>query len=901
MAKNLLIVESPAKAKTIEKILGSDFQVKSCFGHIRDLAKAGKEGMGIDIRHGYEPNYVISEDKQRVVSELRSLARKSEEVWLATDEDREGEAISWHLCEVLDLDPRNTKRIVFHEITKPAIRKAVEKPRTVNMDLVNAQQARRVLDRLVGFEMSPVLWRKVQGKLSAGRVQSVAVRILVEREREINQFEPTASFKIEAAFVAPDMAQRPVVFKAEGPDKFPTQRDALAFLERCKGAAYTVNDVQVKPAKRTPAAPFTTSTLQQEASRKLGYSVTRTMRVAQSLYENGHITYMRTDSVNLSDTALEGAQQAIHAQYGEKYHQQRRFKNKNESAQEAHEAIRPTDMMTQRIPDADGQRLYELIWKRTMASQMADAQLERTIAKIDISTVPDVVLTATGEVIRFDGFLRVYSEGRDEEDGEDNKEGMLPPMKSGKKLDFKEMRATERFTRPQPRYTEASLVKKLEELGIGRPSTYAATISTIQQRGYVERRDKDGIEREYRQLTLHGERSEGVKERSISDLPAKDEITMVTLKENTGAEKAKLFPTDLGIVVTDFLLAHFERVMDYRFTAKIEEEFDEIAHGKLEWQSMIDDFYQPFHHTVEQVMETGGRAAGERMLGNDPETGKPVIARLGRFGPMVQIGSSEDAEDKPRYARLREGQRIETITHEEALELFKLPLTLGEHEGLEVAVNVGRFGPYVRWGEKFISLPRGTDPATVDLETALSVIAEKERADAPVAFFQDKPVTKGTGRFGPFLKWESLYVNVPRQYDFNNLSEADVHNLLSQKLEKEAGRYIQQWEDGKIALENGRWGPFIRFGKKMINLDRRPDGSRMTTEEAAVMSLEDVKRMIEAQIPGAFEKKTRSAATKAPAAAEKTTKAPAKKASTTKAAPKKATAKLTTRTTAKKK
>ncbi len=876
MAKNLLIVESPAKAKTIEKILGADFVVKSCFGHIRDLAK---EGMGIDIQHGYEPTYLISEDKQRVVSELRSLARKSDEVWLATDEDREGEAISWHLCEVLDLDPSDTKRIVFHEITKPAIRKAVEKPRTVNMDLVNAQQARRVLDRLVGFEMSPVLWRKIQGKLSAGRVQSVAVRILVEREREINQFEATSSFKIEGIFAAPDHAQKPVVFKAEGPDKFPEQKDAQAFLERCKNASYKVSDVQVKPAKRTPAAPFTTSTLQQEASRKLGYSVTRTMRVAQSLYEHGHITYMRTDSVNLSDTALEGTRKAILAQYGEKYHQQRRFKNKNESAQEAHEAIRPTDMMAQRIPDADGQRLYELIWKRTMASQMADAQLERTIARINISTVPEVALTATGEVIRFDGFIRVYSEGRDDEDGEEQKEGVLPPLRAGQLLDFKELRATERFTRPQPRYTEASLVKKLEELGIGRPSTYAATISTIQQRGYVERRDKEGVARAYQQLVLRD-----------------NEIATNQLSENTGAEKAKLFPTDLGIVVTDFLLAHFERVMDYKFTARIEEEFDEIAQGRMEWQEMIDAFYQPFHHTVAQVLETGGRAAGERVLGKDPESGKPVIARLGRFGPMVQIGSSEDNDEKPRYARLREGQRIETITYEEALDLFKLPLTLGEHEGQEVAVNVGRFGPYVRWGEKFISLPKGTDPSTVDYETALAAIAEKEKADAPVAHFREKPVTKGTGRFGPFLKWEDLYINVPRQYDFNNLSEADIHTLISQKLEKEASRYIRLWEAEKISIENGRWGPFIRFGKKMLNLDRRPDGSRMSAEEAAALTLDEVKKMIETQMPGAFEKKTRAAA----GATAK--KAAPKKAAAKKPAAKKTAARTTaSKTTAKKK
>lgn len=877
MAKNLLIVESPAKAKTIEKILGADFQVKSCFGHIRDLAK---EGMGIDIQRGYEPTYLVSEDKQRVVSELRSLAKKSEEVWLATDEDREGEAISWHLCEVLNLDPAHTKRIVFHEITKPAIRKAVEKPRTVNMDLVNAQQARRVLDRLVGFEMSPVLWRKIQGKLSAGRVQSVAVRILVEREREINQFETTSSFKIEGLFTAPDATQRPVGFKAEGPDKFPEEKDARFFLERCKGASYTVRDVQVKPAKRSPAAPFTTSTLQQEASRKLGYSVSRTMRVAQSLYEHGFITYMRTDSVNLSDTALEGARSAILVQYGERYYQQRRYKTKNESAQEAHEAIRPTDMMVQRIPDADGQRLYELIWKRTMASQMADAQLERTVARIEISTVPEVPLTASGEVIRFDGFIRVYSEGRDEEDGEEQKEGMLPPLKAGQVLQLGELRAIERFTRPQPRYTEASLVKKLEELGIGRPSTYAATISTIQQRGYVERRDKEGVVREYRQLILRN-----------------DAVTAQKLTENTGAEKAKLFPTDLGIVVTDFLTAHFERVMDYKFTARIEEEFDEIAQGRLEWQEMIDAFYQPFHHTVEEVMETGGRAAGERVLGKDPESGKPVIARLGRFGPMVQIGSSE-GDEKPRYARLREGQRIETITYEEALDLFKLPLSLGEYEGQEVSVNVGRFGPYVRWGEKFISLPKGSDPTAVDFDTAMAAIVEKEKADAPVAHFREKPVTKGTGRFGPFLKWEDLYINVPRQYDFNNLSEGDIHTLISQKLEKEASRYIRLWEAEKISIENGRWGPFIRFGKKMLNLDRRPDGTRMSPEEAAALTLDEVKKMIETQLPGAFEKKTRGTAKET----DSTKKAAPKKAAAKKTAPKKAaTRSATPKATAKKK
>ncbi len=846
MAKNLLIVESPAKAKTIEKILGADFQVKSCFGHIRDLAK---EDMGIDIQNGYAPTYLISDDKQKVVAELRSLAKNSGEVWLATDEDREGEAISWHLCEVLKLNPATTKRIVFHEITKPAILKAVANPRLVNMDLVNAQQARRILDRLVGFEMSPVLWRKVQRNLSAGRVQSVAVRILVEREREINAFEPVSSFKVEGIFHAPDIHGRGVNFKAESPTKPKDASIARQFLEACIGAEYVVQDVQVKPGKRSPQAPFTTSTLQQEASRKLGYSVTRTMRVAQTLYENGHITYMRTDSVSLSDTAMQGARDAIVGQYGEKYHQQRRFKNKNESAQEAHEAIRPTDMQASRISDSDGQRLYELIWKRTMASQMADAILERTTAKIGISTAPNAVLVASGEVVKFDGFMRLYMEGHDDEDTEDT-EGMLPPLKAGQKLHLNELRATERFTRASPRYTEAALVKKMEDLGIGRPSTYASTISTIQARGYVERRDKDGTQRPYQLLVLKG-----------------SEIKTEKLSENVGPEKGKLFPTDLGTVVTDFLTDHFKRVMDYSFTAKIEEEFDEVAHGKIEWQHMIDAFYKPFHQMVELAQGSDGRAAGERSLGNDPVSGKPVIARLGRFGPMVQIGSPDD-EDKPRFASLRDGQSIETITYEEALNLFKLPMALGLYEGDEVEVNIGRFGPYVKWREKFISLPKGSEPLEVTLEQSIRFIQEKERADAPIGLYEGFPVTKGVGRFGPFLKWNDLYINVPKAYNFEALSKADIDTLISTKVEKEANRYIHNWEAEKITVENARWGPFINWNKKKLNLDRNADGSKPTPEEAAKLTLEDVKKMIVAQVPGAFEKKAKKAASagkKAPA------------------------------------
>jgi DNA topoisomerase I len=745
MAKNLLIVESPAKAKTIEKILGSDFEVKSCYGHIRDLKK---EDMGIDLKNGYKPTYEISEDKQKVVKELRSLAKKSE-VWLATDEDREGEAISWHLCEVLDLDPYTTKRIVFHEITKPAIQKAVLNPRFVNMDLVNAQQARRILDRIVGFELSPVLWRKMsmRNNLSAGRVQSVAVRLIVEREREINHFDITSSFKVEAYFGAEDINKKKVVFKAEGPDRIKEAADANSFLEKCIGAKYTVKDVQVKPAKKSPSAPFTTSTLQQEASRKLGYSVSKTMLLAQKLYENGHITYMRTDSVNLSETALESAREAINNQYGEKYHQQRVFKNKNESAQEAHEAIRPTDMNITSAGDTDTTRLYELIWKRTMASQMADAQLERTIAKIGISTQPDVMLTATGEVMRFDGFLKVYSEGRDEEDGEDENEGMLPPLVVGQQPGLQRMQATERFLRPLPRYTEASLVKKLEELGIGRPSTFAPTISTIQARGYVEKRDKDGVKRAFTIFSLQD-----------------DKISKVSDNENFGAEKNKLFPTDLGMVVTDFLREHFSKVMDYDFTARIEAEFDHIAEGRQEWNKMLDDFYHPFHERVEHTIENAGRAKGERELGIDPASGKPVVARLGRYGPMVQIGVAE-SEEKPRFAKLRTNQSIETISMEEAMELFRLPRNLGVFEGIDVTVNIGRFGPYAQHDGQFYSLKKEMDPYTVELEEVAPLIEDKRKAKAEseIKVFEKEKIRILKGPYGPYIKQGLRNFKIPKE------------------------------------------------------------------------------------------------------------------------------------------
>ncbi len=848
MAKNLLIVESPAKAKTIEKILGSDFEVKSCFGHIRDLEK---DDMGIDVNNNYLPRYKVPEDKQKVVNDLKKLS-KNKEVWLASDEDREGESISWHLAEVLGLDPKETKRIVFHEITAPAIKKAVANPRKINMNLVNAQQARRVLDRLVGFELSPVLWRKIgmQRSLSAGRVQSVAVRLIVEREREINHFVSESSYKIEAQFAAKDITQKTVLFKAECSNKISEQKDAQSFLERCKNANYTVADVQIKPAKRTPAAPFTTSTLQQEASRKLGYGVTKTMLLAQKLYESGNITYMRTDSISLSDTAMADIQNEVTNAYGKNYFQPRKFKNKNESAQEAHEAIRPTYMNNHTVTDEETRRLYELIWKRTIASQMSDAEFEKTIAKINISTHSEQ-LAATGEVMKFDGFLKVYLEGKDDEE-DDKEEGILPPLTAGQVLDFKMMTASEKFTRPAPRYTEASLVKKLEELGIGRPSTYAPTISTIIKRNYVEKRDKEAIKRTVNILTL---------------TPA-NHIEKEILQENTGAEKSKLFPTDLGMVVTDFLKQHFTKVMDFGFTAKIEHEFDEIAEGKKLWSTMIDGFYKPFHENIEHTLETAERAKGERELGTDEASGKKVIARMGRYGPMVQIGNAED-EEKPRFAKLKTNQSIETITLPEAMELFALPRTIGEYEGQELSVSVGKFGPYIKLGDQFISIPKGEDLFTIEIDRAIQLINDKQIADAPISFFEELPVTKGKGRFGPFIKWNDMYINIPRAYNFDALSQNDIQELIEKKMEKESNRFIQQWPAEKVSLENGRWGPFIRFQKKMLKLGKKSDGTIFTPEDLAIVDLEAVKKMIEIQIPSAFSKKAKTVKKTATKAAKK--------------------------------
>lgn len=854
MAKNLLIVESPAKAKTIEAILGKDFEVKSCFGHIRDLEK---NDMGIDIQNHFKPKYIVPADKDRVVKELKSIAKNSGEVWLASDEDREGESISWHLAEVLNLDPKTTKRIVFHEITKPAIEKAVQNPRLINMDLVNAQQARRVVDRLVGFELSPVLWRKIgmSGGLSAGRVQSVAVKLIAEKEREINAFKAVGSFKIEAQLAAIDLNNRTVSFKAEG-KKYDEAEQAEKFLQSCMGAKYTVRDVQVRPGKRTPAAPFTTSTLQQEASRKMGYGVSKTMLLAQKLYESGKITYMRTDSVNLSDTAMGAIKETIIGNFGERYLQVRKYKNKNESAQEAHEAIRPTYMENPTVSDPELNRLYELIWKRTIASQMSDAELEKTTAKINISTNNEE-LTASGEVLKFDGFLKVYLESSDDEDGEEGDESRLPNLTPGQELAFNQMTATERFTKHSARYTEASLVKKLEELGIGRPSTYAPTISTIIKRNYVEKKDKEGVKRIFRILRLKN-----------------DSVEKMMEQENTGAEKSKLFPTDLGLVVTDFLNRHFNKVMDYSFTANIEKEFDEIAEGKMEWSSMVKDFYEPFHSGVEHTLETAERAVGERTLGVS-EDGKPIIARMGRYGPMVQIGAQTD-EEKPRFAKLSAGQSIETITLEEANELFKLPKSLGEYENMEVSVNIGRFGPYVKFGEQFISIPKGEDLNSVELERAIEIINAKQKEDAPIGFFDEKPITKGKGRFGPFIKWNEMFINIPVKYNYDNLSQQDLDELIEKKLEKEANRVLAQWPEEKISIENARWGPIIKFGKLKLKVIGSGASGKYTPEELAQLDLETVKKMIIAQQPKAFDKK---------APAKK--KAAAKKAAPKKAAPKK--------------
>ena len=755
MAKNLVIVESPAKAKTIEGYLGKDFVVKSSFGHVRDL---GKKQLGVEIENNFKPMYEVTADKKAVVKDLKKLADKAEIVWLATDEDREGEAISWHLQEALELSESKTKRITFNEITKTAVTKAIESPRNINKGLVDAQQARRVLDRLVGFELSPVLWKKVKPSLSAGRVQSVAVRLIVEKEKDIRAFTPESSYKVSAIFKVGKAE-----LKAGLAKKIKTQSEAEAFVENCKNAEFTIDNLVTKPAKKSPAAPFTTSTLQQEASRKLGYSVARTMQVAQKLYESGKITYMRTDSLNLSDLAMGMAKDEIVKSYGADFANPKKYVNKAKGAQEAHEAIRPADMSVHKAgKDSSEQRLYDLIWKRTLASQMADAQLEKTTATIGISTT-DEKLVAHGEILKFEGFLKVYLEGTDDEDSEEQK-GMLPPLKIGEKLDLQTLTATERFTHHPARFTEASLVKKLEELGIGRPSTYAPTISTIQKRQYVEKPEREGVKRNYNRIVLEN-----------------NAVNTVIETENTGAEKNKLAPTDIGIVVSDFLVENFGKILDYSFTANVEKEFDDIAQGLMEWTAMIKKFYSPFHENVEDTLENSERASGERILGEHPESGKVVLVRIGRFGAMVQIGAQDD-EEKPKYASLLKNQSISTITLEEALELFKLPREVGEYEGKKVSAAIGRFGPYIRFNSMFVSLKKaeGDDPMTVDIERAIELIEAKKKADAE--------------------------------------------------------KFINSFDDGAIQVLNGRWGPYIKIGKKNFKIPKDTDPKTLTKEQCIEIS-----------------------------------------------------------------
>ena len=815
MAKNLVIVESPAKAKTIEKFLGNDFKVESSFGHIADLPS--KE-LGIDVDGDFKPKYEVSKDKRPVVKKLKDLAKKAEVVWLASDEDREGEAIAWHLAETLNLDKAKTKRIVFHEITKSAIEKAVQNPRSIDYDLVDAQQARRVLDRIVGYELSPVLWRKVKGGLSAGRVQSVSVRLIVEREREIHSFQPIASFKVDAAFTTPNGQ----IFKANLPKPFDTQEEAKAFLERNKNASFSVASLDKKPAKKSPAPPFTTSTLQQEAARKLYFSVSKTMNMAQRLYEAGLITYMRTDSVNLSQEARNAAAKEIVSAFGDNYSKTRNFKGKSKGAQEAHEAIRPTNFSTHSVNlERDQARLYELIWKRAIASQMSDAQLERTNVKI-VTSNHDKPFTANGEVIKFDGFLKVYLEGTDDENTE--QEGMLPAMAINEVVTNNYIVATERFSRPPYRFTEASLVKKLEELGIGRPSTYAPTISTIQNRNYVEKGTVEGKERHYRSLTL--------KDNLLEEK---------TLSENFGSDKGKLVPTDIGMIVTDFLVNHFEAILDYNFTAKVEADFDAIATGNADWTKMMKSFYGTFHSQVEDVQENADRESGERILGTDPATGRQLSVRLGKFGPMAQIGTA-DEEEKQVFASVPPTLQLSSITFEQALNLFKLPKDLGVYEGEDVLVNNGRFGPYVKFGKKFISLPKGVDPLSVEMEEAIELIKDKEKADAPIYEYEGLPVQKGKGRFGPFIKWNNMFINVNKKYDWDNLSSDDIETLIKDKIQKEIDKIVHDWEDEGIRVEKARWGRHsIIKGKIKIELPKTVDASKLT--------LEEVKELLEKHTP----------------------------------------------------
>ncbi len=772
MSKNLVIVESPAKAKTIEGFLGNDFLVKSSYGHVMDLSKTQ---IGVDVENGFEPQYEISADKKKLISELKKAAKEAEMVWLASDEDREGEAISWHLFKALGLKQDKARRIVFHEITKPAILKAIENPRDIDVNLVAAQQARRVLDRLVGYELSPLLWKKVKPSLSAGRVQSVAVRLIVEREEEIRNFKSTSSYRITANFNAGNNGAAHSIV-AELPERFATYDEAMEFVKSCIGAGYTVTGIEKKSGRKSPAPPFTTSTLQQEASRKLGFSVANTMRVAQHLYEEGKITYMRTDSVNLSDTALNMAKKEITERYGKEYLKTRRYTTRTKGAQEAHEAIRPTYMNHPTVSgSSDEQRLYELVWKRTIASQMADAELERTIVNILISTNKNHFV-AEGEIILFDGFLKVYLEGTDDDHNEDA-EGILPPLKQGQELELKELQASERFTRHPARYTEASLVKKMEELGIGRPSTYAPTISTIQKREYVEKRDLPGEKRPYHVIRM-----------------AKDQIKEKKETENIGQEKGKLFPTDIGSLVNKFLEQHFENIINYNFTADVEKEFDNIAEGRTKWNQMIGDFYKTFHQQITITTDNSGKFSGEKKLGVDPESGKNVFVKVGRFGPVVQIGDTE-SEEKPRFAGLRKNQSMETISLEEALKLFEFPRILGKYEEMEVSVAIGRFGPYVKHNNAFFSLPKGNDPASINIESAIELIEAKREKTvrSVIREFEKEPELKVlNGQYGPYISYKKKNFKIPKGTDSASLSLEDCMKIIEDPENTPKKRFVKR-------------------------------------------------------------------------------------------------------------
>ncbi len=806
MPKNLVIVESATKAKTIEKILGQDFKVVSCVGHISDLPV--KE-LGVDVENDFKPKYIIPTEKKPVIKDLKKYVSESDKVWLASDEDREGEAIAWHLYENLNLTNKDYDRIVFHEITKNAILAALDSPREINYNLVNAQQARRVLDRLVGYELSPVLWRKVKTGLSAGRVQSVSVRLIVEKEREIKNFLTNSTYKSIGTF----KNSSGVNLKAELNNKFDSAEEVKAFLQKNINSTYTVSNVEKKPAKKSPTPPFTTSTLQQEASRKLGFGVTRTMSTAQKLYEAGLITYMRTDSVTISEEAKSSILYKIESKYGDSYVNLRNYKNKNKSAQEAHEAVRPTDISVEDISsDYDQQRLYQLIWRRTISSQMSDAQIERTVVNINSNSF-DEIFIARGEVIKFDGFLRVYNEGTDDETQEEK--GTLPQLNVNENLDLINIISRESFSRPPSRYTEASLVKKLEELGIGRPATYATTISTIQNRGYVSKGDNEGQERTYKSIEL------------------KDgDIIETTSTEKTGSNKGKLVPTDIGIIVNDFLVDNFNNILDYGFTAEVEKSFDKIAEGNQNWTDIIKQFYTDFHTNVNIVKDTAERQSGEKILGDDPVSGRVVKVRLGKFGPIAQIGTVDD-EDKPIFASLTKEQQLDTITLDEALELFKFPKEIGTYKGEVVSVNNGRYGPYLKYSSKSISIPKEIDPHSVDIDSAIPLIDEKLKADEPIHIYNDLPVTKGKGRFGPFIKWNEMFINVNKTYDFDNLTINNIEELIELKLKKEKEKLIAEWVDEGIKLEKGRWGrSVISMGKKKIEIPKEIDPKTITLDIA---------------------------------------------------------------------